>query len=224
MIDLETLGTITEAPVISIGACFFTETGIEEKFYAVLNVSEQIDSGKRKVDGATIKWWMGQEGAAKKVFKDDIGVQVCTPASASQYIGSLNYKSFHNVNKQILSEFVLFCNRYGEMTCKPWGNGSVFDITILESILRDYELPIPWKFRNIRDLRTFKEYVYDGAGMVFAGTSHNALDDAVNQAAVVIEGLYRQRKDTEITYAPEKLPLRQSFTLFLADFKARISK
>ena len=76
MIDIETLGVKTDAPVISIGACFFDKDGIKEKFYAVLDVEQQIDSDLRKVDASTIKWWMGQEGAAKKIFQDDIGVYV----------------------------------------------------------------------------------------------------------------------------------------------------
>jgi exodeoxyribonuclease VIII len=73
MIDLETLGTEPDAPIISIGAAWFdleTKT-IGKTFYATLDVADQIDSKKRFASAATIKWWMGQSGAARKVFKDD---------------------------------------------------------------------------------------------------------------------------------------------------------
>ena len=72
MIDLETLGTTPETPVISIGAVFFNpETKkLGPTFYLPLAVDEQISRG-RKPTGATLKWWMQQSNAAKKVFNED---------------------------------------------------------------------------------------------------------------------------------------------------------
>ena len=43
MIDLETLGTDADCPVIAIGACFFDENGTYEEFYQTLDVEEQIN-------------------------------------------------------------------------------------------------------------------------------------------------------------------------------------
>lgn len=162
MIDLETLGTKYDCPVISIGACFFDKTGIKEEFYVVLNVEEQIDAG-RKASGSTIKWWMGQEKAAQKVFRE--GAEPTVDGVA---------------------KFVEFCKTYEG--AKPWGNGSNFDISIIEHLIEDCDLDSPWLFYNIRDLRTFKEDVYDGKKTKREGTHHNALDDAKHQAQVVIDG------------------------------------
>ena len=223
MIDIETLGVKTKAPVISIGACFFDKTGIKQKFYAVLDMPQQIDSGLREVDASTIKWWMGQEGAAQKIFRDDVGVMI--DESTCGFVHTV----YFNETKNLLSKFTDFCSLY--KNAKPWGNGPNFDITILESLLQDYDTVIPWNFRNIRDLRTFKEYVYDGSDTVREGTQHNALDDAVHQAQVVIDGLNKKNKeeekeeiDTSPRYRPKPLPLKYSFSLFLADFKARMNK
>lgn len=189
MIDIETLGTSDKAPVISIGACFFDKRGIKERFYAVLDISEQIDSGKRITDASTIKWWMGQEGAAKKVFRDDVGVVL---QEINQHFGGLVDPM---KNGEILARFVQFCKQYENV--KPWGNGSNFDITILENLFQSYRVKIPWNFRNIRDLRTFKEYVYDGSQTERVGTHHNALDDALYQAQVVIDGLNDRKTKQE---------------------------
>lgn len=192
MIDIETLGVRSNCPVISIGACFFDKDGIKEKFYAVLDVAEQIDSGKRVADASTIKWWMGQEGAAQKIFRDNIGI----PTMPEVMLREVPSNLVGYTNLGILLEFYKFCNLHEN--AKPWGNGSNFDITIMERILQDYNVKTPWNFRNIRDLRTFKEYVYDGSETERVGTHHNALDDAIYQAQVVIDGLNsKEQKEIE---------------------------
>lgn len=167
MIDLETLGTEADCPVIAIGAVFFDADGVRDEFYEVLNVEEQIDAG-RKASGSTIKWWMGQSDAAKKVFKDGA-------------------RDTHDG----ISRFLEFCKRYPVKELKPWGNGSNFDITIIEHLIKDCEEASPWIFWNIRDLRTFKEdlEIFTGKTKVEKkGVNHNALDDARSQAQFVIEG------------------------------------
>lgn len=251
MIDIETLGVSNNAPVISIGACFFDKDGIKEKFYAVLDLAEQIDSGKRVTDASTIKWWFGQDKAAQKIFRDDeIGVNINEPKNP--YIGGfLNPIETMFINSNILEQFVTFCKQYDNP--KPWGNGSNFDITIVESLLKDYNVTVPWSFRNIRDLRTFKEHVYDGSETKFEGIAHNALDDAIYQTQVVIDGmnkytvveksvfdevmatlddgirirlkrLGRLLKKPSKPSKPSKLSVRNSFAVFLADYKASRNK
>lgn len=173
MIDLETLGTDPTCPIISIGAVFFDETGIKDEFYVVLNSGQQIDAG-RKVTADTIKWWMGQADAAKKVFRDN---------AVDTVVG--------------VEAFVAFCNKYPAKTVKPWGNGSNFDISIIEDLLKDCEIAAPWIFWNIRDLRTFKEdyeVLFGKTKVEKKGTNHNALDDARSQAEFVIEGRKKMKQ------------------------------
>lgn len=167
MIDIETLGKIETAPVLSIGATFFNVDGLVDNFYAELMVQEQFDLG-RVPCASTIDWWIQQEDAAKK-FNNKRPVE------------------------DVLNEFFTFCTLHRDPI--PWGNGSTFDISILENLFRMYGYDVPWKFYKVRDLRTFKEYVDDGEGIERVGTYHNALDDAITQALVVIRGKQTQRRN-----------------------------
>lgn len=167
MIDFETLGTDPDTAVISIGAVFFDEASGElgPTFYMAFDIDEQIKKG-RSISGSTLKWWMSQSGAAKKVFNEQ-----AKPA------------------KEVLLTFVQWVLAHNTISkIKPWGNGSTFDISIIEDLLRMYEIKCPWMYYNTYDLRTFKRYIANGAKVVVGeGTAHNALDDAKAQALYVIE-------------------------------------
>ncbi len=175
MIDLETLGINPDCPVISIGAAAFNETGIKETFEVNLDTTHQIDIMSRKVTADTIKWWMSQEDAAKKVFKE---------ATVHPEVGL----------KALVDWITAIKKKYKVKRIHPWGNGSTFDISIMENLLSQYNVKIPWEFYNIMDFRTFKRFVYDGKDMSFQGVKHNALEDAKHQANIVIEGMLRNKK------------------------------
>ena len=166
MIDLETLGTDPDAPVISIGAVFFDKNGLGRDYQINLDIDQQLKDG-RKMTASTFKWWLEQSGAAQKVFKENF-----------------------SETKNALTDFSKWITSYGfsSKVC-PWGNGSGFDITIMEHIFKQYGVFVPWKFWNIRDLRTFAEYVYNGKDMILDGVAHNALDDAKHQARIVVKGM-----------------------------------
>lgn len=167
MIDFETLGQTPTTTVISLGAVFFNpDTGeMGPSFYMAFDVDEQIKRG-RTIDGSTLKWWMGQSGAAKKVFNEQ-----AKPAKDVL---------------ELFAKWVLGQNTISKVY--PWGNGSSFDISIIEDLFRMYEVKCPWMFYNVFDLRTFKRFVANGAKVDKSeGTNHNALDDAKNQAQYVID-------------------------------------
>lgn len=166
MIDLETLSTSPNAVVLSIGACFFDiETGeIGEKFYKVLDVEQQLDRG-RVIDSSTLSWWMNQSKEAKSVF----------------------LQKSENVDAALKE----FC-RWATVTSNfqdmyVWGNGSTFDVTIMETLMKVSNVPLPWKFFNVMDLRTFRRFVANNQKVKKIGTNHNALDDAMSQAQFVCE-------------------------------------
>lgn len=164
MIDLETLGTRVNAPVLAVGAVFFKpETGeLGGKFYGGVDIADAVKYGR--ADGDTIRWWLQQDDAARA------GV----------------IKGKHPL-KFVFERFRDFCLKVPDV--KVWGNGASFDIAIL-----DYAYPVvlgensPWKFHNVRDCRTIRELAGSRIkiGKV-AGTAHNALDDAVHQAKWVSE-------------------------------------
>lgn len=162
MIDIETLGTAANAPVLSVGACYFNrDTGeIGDTFHAKIAPEDALRYGK--MNGATFKWWMGQS--------DDARSKVVAGTKSAELV----YRKFAE-----------FCAKHG-INVRPWGNGSSFDITILEVQFGRVlgETP-PWKFWNVRDCRTVKDLA-NSAGFSYTGTltgtAHSALDDAVFQA------------------------------------------
>lgn len=167
MIDFETLGQDPDTCVISLGACFFDEVSgkIGPTFYMAFDIDSQIAKG-RSITGSTLKWWMGQEDAAKKVFNEK--------AEDPKAI------------LELFSKWVI--GNCGISKVKPWGNGSTFDISIIENMFKMYGVKCPWLYYNVYDLRTFKRYVARGAKVPKnEGINHNALDDAINQAKYVIE-------------------------------------
>jgi hypothetical protein len=162
MIDLETMGSIFNAPVLAIGAVMFDpNTGeLGDRFYGAIDIADACRHGLPS--GETIKWWMGQGDDARKAA-------VAGTQSA----------------ETVFAGFRAFIQKQTADVC-PWGNGATFDISILEyAFLKITGDVAPWKFWNVRDCRTIKE-IANEAGCSFdgprAGTHHHALDDAIHQA------------------------------------------
>ena len=161
MIDLETLGTAPNAPVIAIGAVFFDPaTGnLGDTFDAAIDLADAVRYGR--ADGNTIKWWMGQSESARQ------------NVTRGRHTAAQAWEAFHK-----------FCLKHGTAV-KPWGNGSSFDISICDYAFgRVLDKTSPWKFWNVRDCRTIKELA-DGIvtfNEKLEGTAHTALDDAMHQA------------------------------------------
>lgn len=181
MIDLETLGTDPNCPVISIGAVFFdiATKKLGATFHMALDVNEQIRRG-RKPTGDTIRWWMGQTDAAKRVFHEKARLAPEVLQTLSTWYTTEGLTRVSKVNG-LLDPLPQRSRGY------VWGNGSTFDISILEDIFRDYGLECPWGYNRIMDLRTFKRFKAPDKRVIVSGTAHNALDDAVGQANFVLE-------------------------------------
>lgn len=164
-IDLETLSNKFNSPILSIGAAKFDRlTGkVGPTFYVEIDPDDAIRYGL--VSASTLAWWIKQDAKARRVFEPS------------------NKKVQLKMGLQMLGDFV----RAQGAGAKPWGNGSSFDITILEHAyeVAGQGLEPQWKFWDIRDMRTIID-VAESMGFVKArlieGIAHNALDDAVHQA------------------------------------------
>jgi 3' exoribonuclease, RNase T-like len=169
MIDLETLGTTSECVVVSLGAAAFNiETQkIESTFHMILELQDQLDRG-RKIQADTLKFWFRQEDAAKKIFHE----------MAKQPTMVLN--TFANWIKTVAPN---------SKELKVWGNGSSFDISIMESMYQTYNIKTPWPYNGVMDLRTFRRFCANNDKIQNMGTKHNALDDATSQAEFVMKYL-----------------------------------
>jgi hypothetical protein len=159
MLDLETLGTQPDAAIVSIGACFFDikSRAIGPTFNRTIHLSSAVKHGGT-MDPSTVLWWLRQGDAARK---------------AIAYNGEPIDRA--------LSDFVAWCMQHCRAEdLRPWGNGSSFDITIMETALRRLGIELPWKFWNIRCFRTVKsQYPQVKYDVTEKGDeAHNALADA----------------------------------------------
>lgn len=160
MIDLETMGTRFDAPVLSVGACYFDpNTGeIGKKFYGRIDMADAFNFGK--TSGDTVRWWLQQSEDARKQLVE----------------------GKHTLEK-VLTKFEDF---YGHSEACVWGNGATFDISIMEyAYMKCLGRQAPWKFWLVRDCRTIKDVaapLMREPASPFKGTAHNALDDALHQA------------------------------------------
>lgn len=160
MIDHETLGQRFDAPILTIGACFFDiETGeIGKHFYTAIDPNDAFKWGRP--NGDTFKWWMGQSDAARQA--------------------AIRGTDTMEAALKGLTDF------YRQQPKAPiYGNGPTFDITILEhAYWQVNRSAAPWAFWNVRDCRTMKELgeMLGYKVPALEGTAHNALDDAKHQA------------------------------------------
>lgn len=161
MIDLETLGTESDCPVLSLGAVLFDpKTGeLGDRAYYVLDVQEQLDKGRR-MSFDTFCWWLRQGEEARSAISTE-QTRLSTGWALTDF--------FSRLPKGV----------------RPWSNGAGFDIVIVESLAKAYGVPVPWKYWDIRDTRT----LWDVTGVRpnrGSGTHHIAVDDAVAQAQAVV--------------------------------------
>jgi hypothetical protein len=177
MVDLETMGTRVDAPILSIGACAFDPaTGkIEASMYIDIDIEDAFRHGKPSA--STVKWWLQQDSYAQKAVV----------SGKAQLFDAL---------KQ-LRDF------YGRFPDAPiWSNGATFDIAILDfAFPRVLNEASPWKFWLVRDMRT----IVDIAGGIPAdlkkNPSHNAIEDAHAQA-LIVSVLWRKLRGITTPLAP----------------------
>lgn len=166
MIDIETMG-INKPCILTIGAIRFNRTknvdkdktylSLPEKdiFYRRITLQSCLDVGLT-VDTDTVKWWMSQD---RKVLDEAM---------------------FSNV-KVSLSTALTDLHNWVNRGDRVWGNGSSFDITILDEAYFRCGMNSPWSFWNVRDLRT----LYDVGGIkskdVKKTSAHHALHDCYYQ-------------------------------------------
>lgn len=168
MLDLETLGTSSNAAVVQIGLVGFNpETG-ETSPPSKLKVRAHP---KSSIDYNTLSWWMNQsEEARKSVFPGEEFVM--EPEAA-------------------LSKLRTAFEAFAVEDFRIWSKPGTFDIPIIESLHRTCgaeSYPIPWKHWNTRCLRTLA----DAAGLAWTDyekptVPHDAGEDALAQAKTALK-------------------------------------
>lgn len=166
MLDLETLDTGPRSTILSIGAVRFTTNILDmpywDNFYVVVKPNQS--KWGRTISADTVFWWLNQSDAAR---------------------GALTNGKQAIELDQALNEFAAFATGPGNVD-EMWGNGADFDNVILGSAFADVDIKRPWSYGRNRCFRTLKNIgikLPPGAGIERHGTHHNALDDAMYQAA-----------------------------------------
>lgn len=181
VIDLETLGHRQNAAIVSIGAAALNRnTGkIGPLYYNSVNLDTALRCGA--VTGGTLAWWMHKDRTqgARAVFNDPKAVTL--------------YEALRGLNDFVRGRPSGAC---------VWGNGSHFDISILEHAYDAIGMPgftEQWKFWSVRDLRTILDTSgFDKKSIPFVGYEHHALDDAVHEAKVLAGCFGKQWSMTQI--------------------------
>ncbi len=166
MLDLETLGTCSDAAIMSIGAVRFSlenDKLDDNGFYASVSIDSNLEA-KRRIQEDTLLWWLKQGEAAQGVF--------------------------HESKQTLRMALVDLSDWIGDPDCHVWSNGADFDLPMLAHAYMTHGMEVPWKFFNSRCHRTYKNLPGAKAVKVpFAGVKHNALFDAVHQARQA-QGIY----------------------------------
>lgn len=172
MVDLETMGSGPDAPIVSIGAVYFDpstgNTGAE--FYQVVSLESSMSFGM-KPDASTIQWWLKQSSEARSAILVDEAMGL-------------------RETLELLADFVAKNSANGSHTVQLWGNGCSFDNVILRRAYALTETPFAVPFWNDRDVRTMVELgksvgINPRFDIPFEGDMHNALSDARHQVKYV---------------------------------------
>lgn len=195
MLDLETWGKTPGSDIRSIGACVFdpvagnitqplkswrNNDSDSKLFYLATDNPAMLGLQPRKYpltrDPQTVQWWNDQSAEAQAAFANPIDLSDALMRFIDWFHGTIKYD----------------IDRISDV--RLWANGPQFDVSILAAAYRACQLPEPWHYRAPRDFRT----IVDAAGITREemrefdhGTTHNALDDAISQAAIVCEAYKR---------------------------------
>ncbi len=137
MIDIETLGTTPDAPILTIGAMLFdrrrpppeVDVTKSECFYKRIELEKHVT-----VEASTMLWWMQQDANSK-------------------------YEAFDAPDRiplrDALEQFVRWC-KFNKVKY-VWSHGASFDCVIMTWHMLNNGIQVPWSYWNIRDTRTLYE-------------------------------------------------------------------
>jgi hypothetical protein len=164
MLDLETMGTSSNAAIVAIGAVLFDETGLGETFYRKVSLESSMKAGFSTSSGSIIFWLQQPEEARKEIYDaiDQVSIE------------------------EALYFFRDWIERCSSFKVRMWGNGSDFDNNILGSAYDALKIPKPWYYSNNRCFRTLKNLGVEAEKPSENLLKHHALEDAIWQAKYAI--------------------------------------
>jgi hypothetical protein len=174
MVDIETMGTNVNAPIVQIGAVYFSlETGdTGDEFFININLEDSL-MHQATCDGQSIYWWLTQDKEARDGLQD-----LATPFLPE---------------KEGLSKF----NQFWAGARKVWSHAT-FDFVRLIHSMRRRDIQPTVHYRKAMDIRTLTFLSGPTAGSEREGILHNALDDALYQVKYCHEAYKNLRGLTNV--------------------------
>ena len=171
MIDIETLGTKSDAVVLTVGGVKFDPFSDQEPHSPILfrlYIDQQTAKG-RVVDPGTVEWW----GKQDKAVQDE---------------------AFSEEDRISVDEFCKELNKWFVGVDTKWAQGPRFDFGILEHLFEQFGHHTNWFYWQEADSRTlFNLLPFDPRKDAEGKQTghHNALADAFVQA-VSVQKSYRE--------------------------------
>ncbi len=174
MVDIETFSTNPKAVVTQIAMVPFTKDEVfhTKALNVYVEIQPQLDVG-REVNANTLLFWLEQSEHARTELADGLKRYSVSPRDAMTKVFTwpslmleTNWKSIAGV----------------------WSKSPQFDITILESLFRDFGREAPWtkKFRTVRDVRAYADFLpADHKSADLTGFEHEAVYDCLKQIETV---------------------------------------
>lgn len=159
MIDIETASTKRNGLILSVAAVKFDPFSdqVFDGIYLKPDLESQLQIG-RIADDSTIEWWAKQDEAIRN-------------------------ESWGDEDRLPLDQFLEQFNKFVWNSKKYWAKGPTFDMIIMEDFYASQSRPVPWKYHEVRDVRT----IYDLAPeLIITNTeAHNCLADCVVQIEIL---------------------------------------
>ena len=160
-LDLETLALSLDAVIVAIGAVWWLEGDAPGTFRGTFQFRINLDQPGRRIDPATVVWWMGQSDEARAGTFGDAQATL----------------------DEVRADLRSWLNTIGDPLV--WTNDPSFDA----AMLKDKQGNAPWYFRNTRCCRTAAEYVtkeeYEALRAQLHTVGHSPVDDAKLSGAQV---------------------------------------
>lgn len=153
LIDIETLGRRNNAAITQVGII-----PADENFNALDQYLIQVDPNvwntcDRTFTGETLLWWIQQKNTPVSKFPTQIA----------------------NSYKDLVEKLNYVFRRYNTEDSIVWTKGTM-DLFCIKDLYEYFDMDIPWKFWQPRDIRTAKEFVKEWK-TIENKNAHNALTE-----------------------------------------------
>jgi hypothetical protein len=141
MLDIETLGKRHDAMVTQIALVPWLLDQPNQEYLPPVQIflplaPQELLIPPRVIDSSTVLYWMKQDDAARSRFGENESTDM---EELKAYLQNLVFR---------------FMRFVGNEEYELWARGPQFDVVIVESLLAQFGLTVPWNYTKVRDLRT----------------------------------------------------------------------